>query len=158
MKCRKVKQKLVAYLDGELQERQKLLIEEHLSKCAQCKREADLLNKTFYLLKNQEHLKPSEDFEANLWKRVHSAEKRELLPQNIFGRLAHLSLPAAVAAALIIGVIVGNFMEKRVPSQNANLEEECLTSIGLDSFENLPPGSLPEIYFNLATTKEVENG
>jgi len=149
---------LVAYLDGELKEKKKLLIKEHLSKCAECKKEADLLNKTFYFLKNQERLNSSDDFETNLWERIYLAEKRQLLPQAIFGQLVHLILSAAVAAALIIGVIVGNFVGKTISSQTVKLEEEkYLTSIELDSFQNLPPGSLPEVYFNLATAGEIKN-
>ena len=158
MKCKRIRRKLVAYLDGELREKQKLLIKEHLTKCRECKKEADLLNKSFYLLKDQRRLKPSQGFEANLWERIYSTEEREPSPQAIFERLAHLLLPAAVVAALIIGVVVGNSVEKIIPSQTVELEEErYLTSIGLDSFQDLPTGSLPEIYFNLATAPEVEN-
>jgi len=159
MKCKGIRRKLVAYLDGELEEKQKLSIKEHLTKCGECKKEADLLNKSFYLLKDQQRLKPSQDFEANLWERIYSLEKRQLLPQAIFGRLVHAALPAAVAAVLIIGVLVGSSVEKIIPSQTIKLKEErYLTSIGLDSFQDLPTGSLPEIYFNLASAGEVENG
>lgn len=159
MNCKRIRRKLVAYLDGELREKQKFLIKEHLTKCRECKKEADLLNKSFYLLKEQERLKPSQGFEANLWERIYSAEERRFLPQAIFGRLSHLILPAAVAAVLIIGVVVGGSVEKIIPSETVKLEEErYLTSIGLDNFRDLPPGSLPEIYLNLTTVPEVENG
>lgn len=159
MKCKRIRRKLVAYLDGELEEKQKLSIKEHLTKCRECKKEADLLNKSFYLLKDQQRLKPSQGFEASLWERIHSSEEKQLLPQAIFGRFSRLILPAAVAATLIIGVVVGSSVEKIIPSETVKLEEErYLTSIGLDSFQDLPSGSLPEIYLNLASAGEVENG
>jgi predicted anti-sigma-YlaC factor YlaD len=159
MKCKRIRRKLVAYLDGELEEKQKLSIKEHLTKCRQCKKEADLLKKSFYLLKDQQRLKPSQGFEASLWERIHSLEEKQPLPQAIFRRLVHAALPAAVTAALIIGIVVGRSVEKIIPSQTVKLEEErYLTSIGLDSFQDLLPGSLPEAYFNLAITPEVENG
>jgi anti-sigma factor RsiW len=160
MKCKRIRRKLVAYLDGELEEKQKLPIKEHLTKCRECKKEADLLETTLYLLKDQQRLKPSQGFEASLWEKVHSSEEeKQLLPQAIFGRFSRLILPAAVAATLIIGVVVGNSVEKIIPSQTVNLgEEKYLTSIGLDSFQDLPSGSLPEIYLNLASAGEVENG
>jgi len=159
MKCKRIRRKLVAYLDGELREKQKLLIKEHLTECPECKKEADLLNKSFYLLKDQQRLKPSQGFEASLWERIHSSGERKLLPQAIFRRLVHAALPAAVAAVLIIGVLVGSSVEKIIPSETVKLEEErYLTSIGLDSFQDLPSGSLPEIYLNLASAGEVENG
>lgn len=159
MKCKRLRRKLVAYLDGELREKQKLLIKKHLSQCAECRKEAHLLNESFCLLKGQDYLKPSEDFLANLWERIYCLEKRQLLPQAIFGRLVHAALPAAVAAVLIIGVLVGSSVEKIIPSPTVKLKEErYLTSIGLDSFQDLPTGSLPEIYLNLASAEEVENG
>ncbi|MCK4618140.1 zf-HC2 domain-containing protein [Candidatus Aerophobetes bacterium] len=159
MKCKRLRRKLVAYLDGELREKQKHLIKKHLSQCAECRKEAHLLNESFCLLKGQDYLKPSEDFLANLWERIYSTEEKQLLPQVIFGRLVHLILPAAVAAVLIIGVLVGSSVEKIIPSQTVKLKEErYLTSIGLDSFQDLPTGSLPEIYLNLASAEEVENG
>ncbi len=159
MKCKRLRRKLVAYLDGELEEKQKLSIKEHLTKCRECKKEADLLNKSFCLLKDQQRLKPSQGFEASLRERIYSTEEKQLLPQAIFGRLVHAALPAAVAAVLIIGVLVGGSVEKIIPSQTVKLKEErYLTSIGLDSFQDLPSGSLPEIYLNLASAGEVENG
>ena len=156
MKCKKIRRKLVAYIDGELDKEQELLVKRHLLKCAKCKKEADLLNKTSYILKSERRLVPSEEFEANLWRRIRFAEKRETAP-HFLRRVAYLILPAAVAAALIIGVMIGNLVGKVIPPQNVNLEEEYLSSIGLDSFQDFPPGSLPQIYFSLATTDKVEN-
>lgn len=156
MKCKKVRKKLVAYIDEELKEKQRLLVERHLLECTECRKEADLLNKTFYFLKNQQPLEPSKNFEANLWKRIYSVEKKEAAPHPL-KRATYIILPAAVAAALIIGVFMGSLVGKIVSSQNVNLEEEYLTSIGLDSFQDLPPGSLPDVYFSLVTANKVEN-
>jgi anti-sigma factor RsiW len=158
MNCKKVRRKLVAYLDGELREKEALSVKEHLTKCAECKKEADLLEKSFYLLTSPERIEPSEDFVDNLRERIHSLEESKSSPQPFLGRLSRLALPAAVAAALTIGVFVGSSVEKTIPSGTLTLEEErYLASIGLDSFQDLPTGSLPEIYFNLASEGEVEN-
>jgi len=156
MKCKKIRKKLVAYLDGELNEKQKLLIKRHLLECAECRREADLLSKTSCLLKSERRLVPFEEFEVNLWRRIRSAEKRETVP-HFLRRVAYIILPAAVAAALVIGVMMGNLVGKIIPSQNVNLEEEYLSSIGLDNFQDFPPGSLPQVYFSLTSTNKVED-
>jgi len=155
MKCKKIRRKLVAYLDGELDEKQKLLVKRHLLECTECEKEADLLSKTSYFLKNLQRLMPSEDFEANLWKKIYFVEKKEVRPY-LLRRVAYIILPAAVAAALIIGVFRGNLVERITSSQNVNLEEEFLTSVGLDSFQDFPPGSLPQVYFSLTSTGKVE--
>jgi len=70
MKCKKVRRKLVAYIDGELEKKQELLVKRHLLKCAECRKEADLLSKTSHFLKSKQCLRPSKDFEVNLWKRI----------------------------------------------------------------------------------------
>jgi len=115
-----LKEKLVPY-DGELDEKQKLLVKRHLLECTECEKEADLLSKTSYFLKNLQRLMPSEDFEANLWKKIYFVEKKEVRPY-LLRRVAYIILPAAVAAALIIGVFRGNLVERITSSQNVNLQ------------------------------------
>lgn len=151
MKCKIVRQKLVAYLDGELRGRQKLLIEEHLSRCDRCREEAGLLIKTSNFLKNWQHVEPSGRFEAKFWRRVSSKEERYPLSQPILRRLTGLALPAAIAACLTAGVILGNFVGRTVSSEAVRLEGEeyYVSSAGLDSFQDFPSGSLSEAYFNL---------
>ena len=52
MRCKRIRKKLAAYLDGELDERQKALVKRHLLECAKCRKEADLLGRISYLLKS----------------------------------------------------------------------------------------------------------
>jgi anti-sigma factor RsiW len=152
MKCRIVRRKLIAYLDGELRERQRILIEEHLSQCDKCREEAGLLVKTSNFLKNWENIEPSENLEANFWRRVSSEKEREALSQPILRQLTRFALPAAVAAALTAGVILGNLVGKTMSSQAvSSWEEEYVSRVGLDSFQDSPSGSLSEVYFNLAS-------
>jgi len=153
MKCKIVRRKLVAYLDGELRGRQRMLIEEHLSRCDKCKKEVDSLVKTSNFLKNWKSIESSEGFEANFWRRVSSEEKeRYPLSQPILRRLTRLALPAAIAACLTAGVILGNLVEKTMSSRAvSSWEEEYVVSIGLDNFQDSPSGFLSEAYFNLAS-------
>ena len=152
MKCKKIRRKLVAYLDGELDRKKRLSVEKHLLECTECRKEVNLLSETFYLLKNQKRITPSESFETELWRRIHSAEKKETAP-HFLRRITYIILPAAVAAALIIGVFRENLGERLTPSQSVgiSMEEEFLNSIGLDSFQDFPPGSLPHTYFSLTS-------
>jgi len=152
MKCKKIRRKLVAYLDGELNEKQRLLIERHLSECIECRKEINLLSETFYLLKNERHIAPSENFETNLWRIIYSAKKEKVTPY-FLRRMTYIVLPAAVATALIIGVFRENLKERFIPSQriSVSMEEEFLSSMGLDNFQDFPPGSLPHTYFSLTS-------
>jgi len=153
MRCKRIRKKLAAYLDGELDERQKALVKRHLLECAKCRKEADLLSRISYLLKDQPRIKPTLSFEADLWKRIYSLEKEETTKKEttlyLLKWATYIILPAAVAAALIIGVFGENLGEKIASFESISLEEEYLSSIGLDSFRDFPPGSLSQAYFSL---------
>jgi len=156
MKCGKVRRKLVAYLDGELGERQKKLIKEHLEVCDGCRKEAEILIRTSCLLKGWKGVQPSSDLEAKFWQKVFSEEKRYLSPRPI------LKMPRAVFSTVLLGVLaagilLGVFIEKTLSWRTARFwEEEYVSSSGLDSFQDFPSGSLCEAYFNL-TFKEEES-
>jgi len=150
MRCKRVRQKLITYLDGELKERQKLLMEEHLSQCDKCREEVDSLLKISNFLKSWENIKPSQCLEVNFWRRVSSGKKRYPLFEPILRQLTPLALPAAITAALIIGIFLGNLvLEKTISSRaGSSWEEEYISLAGLDSFQDFPSGSLSEAYFN----------
>jgi len=158
MKCEQAKRKLVAYLDGELRERERLQIKKHLSQCAACRGEADRLQKTARFLKAQEHVMPRVDFETRLWERIQRVEDRQLSPQVVFERLGRAIVPVAVALSLIVGIIVGDLVGNITLSPPGTSQEEAYAiAIGLDNFQDSPPGSLSEVYLTLATTKEAKN-
>jgi len=156
VKCRVVRRKLVAYLDGEVDEKQKMLIEGHLNQCDGCRKEINLLTKTSQFLKSWKRIEASEDLEANFWKKVSLEKERYFLPQPILRWLTPIALPVSIAAVLIVGVILGNFVGEFTSSQSANLwEEEYVSLSGLDSFQDFLPDSVSEVYFNLT---EIEGG
>ena len=156
MKCERVKRKLVAYLDGELEQRLKFKVKKHLSQCATCKGEAGLLQKTVRLLKEQEHVMPSVSFETRLWERIHQVKNRHLLPEVVVGRLGRALVPAVAVLVLVVGIVVGSLVGNvTIPSPGTSQEEAYAMAIGLDNFQDAPPGSLPEVYFTLATAGEV---
>ncbi|MFQ5835715.1 MAG: anti-sigma factor family protein [bacterium] len=152
MRCKKIERRLERYLGGELKQQQVNQVKQHLNQCNKCRQEVDLLAQTSAVLRTWEGIEPSDDFEARFWQRI-ALEERQLLTPGSLGQLARIFSPVAIIAALIIGgLALSNFVKKNFSSETINLaEKRYLTSSALDSFQNIPPGSLTEVYIKLVS-------
>jgi predicted anti-sigma-YlaC factor YlaD len=63
MKCEEIKPLLMAYLDGEIEEKERLKVEKHLSECENCRRE----HKSFVRLKEVTDSMRFADLSDELW-------------------------------------------------------------------------------------------
>ncbi|MFN7182327.1 MAG: anti-sigma factor family protein [Planctomycetota bacterium] len=93
MKCKKVKRKLSAYLDGELKEVENKIISEHLEKCINCKNEFTNLSNQDKFLKQLETIEPSVNFRSVFSKKLTSITSLKEDIQKIQG-LSWFPLPA----------------------------------------------------------------
>lgn len=105
MKCRKVKRKLSAYLDNELNSKVKQFISQHLQKCEHCQNELNsLLQQDKYLLQ-LETIEPSSDFRVKFWQKVDSLEQVEIRKVDT-GKIPSLTwLPIPAMSILIVLII-----------------------------------------------------
>jgi len=155
VKCKKVKQKLGAYLDGELKKRERELIEEHLKKCADCRQKLTLFSQLSKTLKKWKEVGYSDEFEANLWQRISLEKEKKGSFRNIFWQAEQILLPVGIAIILIVGVIFLNeFLNENLFPQTSNLEEEYFASSALNSFQDISPGSLSDVYIDLISEGE----
>jgi len=103
MKCKKVKRKLSAYLDRELESKKKRTISEHLERCPDCRKELVILSQQDEFLEQLETIKPSPDFHTAFWQKVATAEqagiKREATK---IPRLSWLPVPAMSFLIILI--------------------------------------------------------
>jgi len=117
MKCNETKKKLISYLDSELSKSKMSEVEKHLSECADCQKEKELLEKSWSMLNDIQTPEVSNNFTTNLMARIHikNEKKSEFsfsAPKfhfhNGFKRLA----TAAVAACLLVIVylIVNSYL------------------------------------------------
>lgn len=70
MRCKKVRKKLSAYLDRELESKKKRTISEHLTRCPDCGKELVILSQQDEFLKQLETIEPSSDFHTAFWQKV----------------------------------------------------------------------------------------
>lgn len=156
MRCKKVKRKLYAYLDNELNESQKVKIQQHLCHCSDCAREAQLLTGTSSALKIWRDIEPSDNFSATFWRKVAAQEARQPLHPSFLTRLIHIPFTVAITTVLLFGLLLGGIVGSYLLPQNgeAKVKQEYVASFALDSFRVLPPDSIGGVYFTLAKRQE----
>jgi len=110
MNCDGVRPLLSAYIDGELSGGELLRVQQHLRRCHWCAAEVDALRQTIALVTSLDEVEPPDTFHAELHQRLLAADpplvaarkaNRRLTRRAALGRWA---IPAAAAAALVIGV------------------------------------------------------
>ena len=149
MRCKKVKNKLVAYLDGELSYLEKDGIKEHLTNCNKCTNEVKLLSGINDYMKFSADVEVSPDFQAGFWVKLaeENARHKAFDWERLFYRFRFIPFPVEVAVVLIIGVFLGMGIG-RVAGHN---KIEYAGKIYFNSlFRDAQTASLTSAYLNLA--------
>ena len=116
MRCRRVRKLLVPFLSGELPPSTEAEIEQHLSHCADCAAERDLLVESWDMLGDYEPPEVRGDFTSSLMQRIR-AEQRAAGAEKIVSirpvpAHARWRLVAAAAACLVIALTVGLLLHR----------------------------------------------
>lgn len=161
MRCRKVKKKMFAFLDGEVREKEGIKISYHLENCNSCKKEKEtLLSLNSLLKKGKETIEPSPYFLNQLEQRIALLEKEENLFGKLLERINRAFIPATATAVIIIGLFLGNHFGKILysriagilsPKENSLAQEVVGQSLHLNSLDDFPSESLGGIYIALIT-------
>lgn len=154
--CRRIRKKLSAYQDGEIDAGQKEAIEAHLHTCEACRQHYEQLQVTCQMLKRLPDIEAGANLSLGILKRVSQAQAS--LWQRRMGRLfRRLPAPAAVvalaAAGIWVGVLVGHFwIEQGLgPFRKAAAfqSDQALTIASLKAFDAAPAGSFAASYLQL---------
>jgi len=157
MKCEKVKERLSAFMDNELDRKKSSEIEQHLAECSICNQEMKLLTQTWSSLELWEKIEPSDKFEIRFWQRVREKEQR----QPLFQRLLQRSIPVTALGLIILvigllgGIYLGNILYpkeiKVYTDESLSLAEESF--LYLDNFEDFSNESVGGIYISLTSER-----
>lgn len=108
MKCKKSKEKIILYLYGELSEREKAELEDHLKECSECSHDLEYTKKVFKLVdSSKKEAIPEANWERS-WKAISTGvgpkpERRKRL--FLFPVWAYAS--AALVLVFALGIIIG---------------------------------------------------
>lgn len=149
MKCKKTKIKISAYVDGELQEKEKQQLMLHISKCADCRKELENIQHLASIVNIYEEIQPSAGFMDGMRNKVEKWENRKtaLFP-------FYLLKPAAVGLSIIlitfISSLIGNYFGKIMWGKNVNeelsIDKEVKSTLGLNVIDDIQSESFSSVY------------
>lgn len=160
MECKKVKAKLSAFMDNELKDNKRLKIEQHLTDCPLCMQEAKLLAQTWSALDVWERMEVPHNFETRFWQRVREREEKKLSIQKLIRSIVRIPVPAAAVIILVTGLILGDYLGNILYPKETKLSADKVIALGkndilyLDTFDDLPPESVGNVYMSLVSLKE----
>jgi len=151
MKCNQVRKKLSAFVDEQLNPREREEILTHLNQCAGCVSELEILKKTWDSLSVWERIKTAEDFELKFWERIKFEEKKKpslITTLRDFGKLPSaraqgegspdkwkelfripLPVPVAVTALILLGIFGGIYLNRILQSQQNEATVSTLSNL-----------------------------
>ena len=128
-------------------------IQQHLDSCLECAFLVQQFARAWASPDTPEQIQPSPSFFPDLIRRIEAEEELSSGPKTFRTLAWRILRPAAVAAVFLGGIFVGYEMGqagKPVPSLKAPFTDRVV-----DSFENIPRGSVADFYVNRQnSTKE----
>jgi len=115
MNCRKSKKLIFEFVDGLVDERDRITLEQHLVECAECEQMAKSLSRSLDLLHRAPMESPSDNFEWKVKLRL-NRERRSVQENSVsLGRLIRtwnlryaMATAASFAAVVLVGALVLN--------------------------------------------------
>jgi predicted anti-sigma-YlaC factor YlaD len=159
MRCRKIRKKLPAFLEGEIGDRKRERIASHLEICVSCGEEAKVLSSLSVLLREEkESIKASPYFWNKLEQRIIQAETNKNAFDTLLEWLNRTLIPASATAVVVIGLFIGiclgGIIYTRIapilnPDNSSLVQQEMNQSLHLSTLNDFPQESIGEIYIGL---------
>lgn len=162
MKHKKIQKKFLLYIDGDLSEAEKLLIDQHLDECADCKRHFEELANIWSEERILESPLPSQALWYDLKDRM---EKESLKKVPAAAKISNVKLllnTAITVAIVVFAVFVGSRFGSALSTQsNTQSEtyvysENILDEFGMSYFDAVPPNSIAKDLFVPTTDKGLQ--
>lgn len=161
MRCRKIKKKLSAFIDSELDQKMKSDVEKHLTVCSACNQELKALTHAYDAIEVWERIATSDNFETNFGQKMRERERKLTLLK----RLSSIAVPAsaiALVTILISGLLSGIYLANVLyPKETKVTTENSLSVMGenffyLEDLEDLPPKSVGGVYLDLLSPANLK--
>jgi anti-sigma factor RsiW len=107
MNCNKILFKLSAYIDNELKDTEKLVIERHIHSCAVCAQELKILLNNEVYVKQLTPLRLSDNFQTALTEKLAAEAGKADKQTGFWGMFARFWIPVPVICAAMIIAFIG---------------------------------------------------
>lgn len=155
--CRRIRKKISAYQDNEVDNVQKAAIQAHFHTCEACRRYYETFQQTYQLLKRLPDIEADERLAINVLERVSLSQQSVWfrIKENLLQLLpAHAPAAALALFGILMGMLAGNFwveqdafFSRTVPALHSNLARTIASE---KAFDAVPAGSFSEAYLQLA--------
>jgi len=159
--CKKVRKKLIAFLNHQLEEKKANEVEQHLDTCPLCKKEAEELRLTWNLL---DRLPIDKDF-PDLWngilERVEKEGEKVSIFQNFIEKVTRIPAPAFCLLIFLLAIPPGTLLGKNIyyilhPQYQRDTQSAYPEELPLDVFDDFPGQSLGNVYLNAISESSEE--
>ena len=162
--CRGIRRRLPAFLDGEIGGRERTELEEHLSTCSGCWKEAEELSRFSLRLGEMERL-PSA---PHLWPTILAAvsrgrrERSSFFPPS-FGELRPVPVAVMALAIIVVGLWAGANLGTIIYQRSFYMTSPPYDSASsgidyLSVFDAVPAGSVGRVYIETAAYESETQG
>ncbi len=148
MKCSKAHKLISPYIDGELIEQNRKLLEDHIKVCHKCRKEFEEGKELHNLFANTDKFKAPYGFHARVMANISSGEIRRSSRIPVFARLAEA---VVVIVVIALGVLSGSLLIKDYMPDKAR---QVMASLSLDVFDSAPPDSLGGAYLAMTEVRD----
>lgn len=141
MKCKKYEEKLILYLYGELDEKERAEIENHINECPECSRDVAYTKKVFKALDKSEEEIPEANWEK-CWRKIDAGVyKKPSMKKSFFLFPRWTYAAAALLLVFVLGAIIARFLffsGQQAPDEQA-LSASSIQFTLQEYFEELKP-------------------
>ncbi len=139
MRCSKAKKLFSAAIDGEMTSLQRELFYSHIKNCIKCSEELEEIQGIHNAFTNMEKLSAPYGFATRV---MAVLEENKVKRPSFFPVFTQLAEAVLIIAIIIIGTRAGSFLGSTFMEQKTTL----VSSLSLDSFEPVQPGSIAGAY------------
>lgn len=153
MECSQVKRRLSTFLDGEVSEKERNTISDHLKQCEGCQRELEGLSYVWGSLDLMEEMQASPYFMVRLKQKIAEQESRRVIRLPFVEWVGRAAVPAAATAVVLLSILFGSHLGRGIYQlrvENVSmLDSELAGLFGAASLADLSDGSLGSAYDDL---------
>jgi len=156
MKCNVVQKKLLRFLDDELSVQERNEIQQHLKECEECSARLHKVSDMW----GSERAFPKIDPDPFAWQKLYlkiSEKQNQFSPGfAIQKQLGRLVLAGGLAALFVLSIFTGIYLgtdpQLTYDSNTTNnlTEQQFVKMVHIDSFDDVPPGSIGSVYFSMS--------
>jgi anti-sigma factor RsiW len=162
MDCNRITRKISPYLDNEVSQDERFVIEAHLKECSRCAAEKRELEKLASMLHQVSDVVPAENAEKMFWKTVRETREGGLTEKlrSFIAEWDFVPLQYPATAVLLLGLIAGIVFNNAYSTGDSHqrMTPAALEYLALNRMDTIPGNSITGTYLSMQSTHHDIDG